>query len=207
MPTRAIEFAIVPTSLGALLVAASEKGVCQVRFAEAGLDLEEALGREFPFAELRENPVRLEPWTDALVSYVDGHATDLELPLDVSGSRFERRVWTALRSIPRGETRTYSEVADSVGLPKGARAVARACASNPVAVAIPCHRVVPKRGGLGGYRWGPERKRTLLQREKTGRRESASASRGRGESPIAEVAAPSPVSVDSALSVPRPASL
>jgi AraC family transcriptional regulator of adaptative response/methylated-DNA-[protein]-cysteine methyltransferase len=204
MPTRAIEFAIVPSSLGALLVAASNKGVCQVRFAEAGIDLKEELGREFPFAELRENPVRLEPWTDALVSYVDGHSTHLEVPLDVSGSRFQRRVWTALRSIPRGDTRTYSEVADSIGLLKGARAVARACASNPVAVAIPCHRVVGKRGELGGYRWGLERKRTLLQREKTGRRGSASASRGRGESPIAEVAAPSPVGVDSARPAPVP---
>jgi AraC family transcriptional regulator of adaptative response/methylated-DNA-[protein]-cysteine methyltransferase len=185
MPTRAIEFAIVPSSLGALLVAASNKGVCQVRFAEAGIDLKEELGREFPFAELRENPVRLEPW-------------------DVSGSRFQRRVWTALRSIPRGDTRTYSEVADSIGLPKGARAVARACASNPVAVAIPCHRVVGKRGELGGYRWGLERKRTLLQREKTGRGGSASASRGRGESPVAEVAASSPVGVDSARPAPVP---
>ena len=172
MSTRAIEFAIVPTSLGALLVAASEKGVCQVRFAEAGLDLEEALGREFPFAELRENPVRLEPWSDALVSYVDGHSTHLEVPLDVRGSRFEQRVWKALRGIPRGDTRAYSEVADSLGLPRGARAVARACARNPVAVAIPCHRVVEKSGELGGYRWGLARKRALLQREARARRES-----------------------------------
>jgi len=165
MTTRAIEFAIVPSSLGALLVAASEKGVCQVRFIDAGVDPEEELAREFPFAELRENPVRLEPWSDALVSYVDGHSTHLEVPLDVSGSRFERRVWTALRSIPRGDTRTYAEVANSLGIPKGARAVGQACASNPVAVAIPCHRVVAKSGELGGYRWGLARKRALLQRE------------------------------------------
>jgi AraC family transcriptional regulator of adaptative response/methylated-DNA-[protein]-cysteine methyltransferase len=184
MSTRAIEFAIVPSSLGPLLVAASERGVCQVRFAEAGVDLEEELGREFPFAELRENPIRLKPWSDALVSYVDGHSTHLEVPLDVSGSRFQRRVWTALRSIPRGSTQTYSEVADSIGLPKGARAVARACASNPVAVAIPCHRVVAKRGGLGGYRWGLARKRALLERETTGASGSAPASRGPGRSPI-----------------------
>ena len=129
---------------------------------------------EFPFAELRENPVRLEPWSDALVSYVDGHSTDLEVPLDVSGRRFQRRVWNALSGIPRGDTRTYSEVADSLGVPKGARAVARACASNPAAVAIPCHRVVAKSGELGGYRWGLARKRALLQREATRRRESAS---------------------------------
>ena len=165
MPTRAIEFAIVPSSLGALLVAASEKGVCQVRFADAGVDLEEELARELPFAELRENPVRLEPWSDSLVSYVDGHSTHLEVPLDVSGSRFERRVWAALRSIPRGNTRTYAEVADSLGVSKGARAVGRACASNPVAVAIPCHRVVAKNGELGGYRWGLARKRSLSQHE------------------------------------------
>ena len=165
MPTRAIEFAIVPSSLGDLLVAASEKGVCRVRFADPGVELEEELAREFPFAALRENPVRLKPWSDALVSCVDGHSTRLEVPLDVSGSRFQRRVWEALRSIPRGETRSYSELADSLGVPRGARAVARACASNPVAVAIPCHRVVAKRGEVGGYRWGVARKRALLECE------------------------------------------
>ena len=165
MPSRVIEFATVPSSLGDLLVAASEKGICLVRFADSGVDLEEELARELRFAELREDPVRLKPWSDALVSYVDGHSTRLEVPLDVSGSRFERRVWAALRSIPRGETRTYAEVADSLGVAKGARAVGRACASNPVAVAIPCHRVVAKSGELGGYRWGLARKRSLLQHE------------------------------------------
>jgi AraC family transcriptional regulator of adaptative response/methylated-DNA-[protein]-cysteine methyltransferase len=157
-----------------MLVAASEKGICQVRFADADVDLEKELARELPFAELRENPVRLKPWSDALVSHVDGHSTHLEVPLDVSGSRFERRVWAALRSIPRGDTRTYAEVAGSLGVPKGARAVGRACARNPVAVAIPCHRVVAKNGELGGYRWGLARKRILLQREAKDRVESAS---------------------------------
>jgi AraC family transcriptional regulator of adaptative response/methylated-DNA-[protein]-cysteine methyltransferase len=170
---RAIEFAIVPTSLGDLLVAASEKGVCQVRFAETGVDLRKELARELPFAELRENPVRLQPWTDALVRYLNGHSTHLEVPLDVSGSRFERRAWRTLRSIPRGDTRSYSDVADSIGLPKGARAVGRACARNPVAVVIPCHRVVAKSGELGGYRWGLARKHALLQREARDREESA----------------------------------
>ena len=165
MPSKAIEFAIAPSSLGGLLVAASEKGICLVRFAGAGVDPEEELARELPFAELRKNPVRLKPWSDALVSYVDGHSTHLDVPLDLSGSRFERRVWAALRSIPRGETRTYAELADSLGVAKGARAVGRACGSNPVAVAIPCHRVVAKSGELGGYRWGLTRKRVLLQRE------------------------------------------
>jgi len=174
MHPRAIEFAIVPSSLGDLLVAASEKGICHVRFADAGVDLEKELARELPFAELRENPVRLKPWSDALVSYVDGHSSHLDVPLDVSGSRFERRVWAALRSIPRGDTRTYAEVADSLGVAKGARAVGRACASNPVAVAIPCHRVVAKSGELGGYRWGLARKRALLQREAKDRGGSAS---------------------------------
>ena len=105
---------------------------------------------------------------------MEGPSTRLEIPLDVSGSRFERRVWSALREIPRGETRTYSEVADSLGVPKGARAVGRACASNPVAVAIPCHRVVAKNGELGGYRWGLARKRSLLQREVRDREEPTS---------------------------------
>ena len=138
MPSRVIEFATVPSSLGDLLVAASEKGICLVRFADSGVDLEKELARELPFAELRENPVRLKPWSDALVSYVDGHSTHLEVPLDVSGSRFERRVWAALRSIPRGDTRTYAEVADSLGVPKGARAVGLdpavdACLQNQIA--------------------------------------------------------------------------
>ena len=162
---RPIEFSIVPSSLGDLLVAASERGICLVRVADPGADLEKELARELPFAELRENPARLEPWSDALVSYVDGRSTRLDVPLDVSGSRFERRVWVALRNIPRGETRTYGEVADSLGVAKGARAVGRACASNPIAVAIPCHRVVAKSGELGGYRWGLARKRSLLERE------------------------------------------
>ena len=174
MPSRVIEFATVPSSLGDLLVAASEKGICLVRFADSGVDLEEELVRELPFAELRENPVSLKPWSDALVSYVDGHSTHLDVPLDVSGSRFERRVWAALRSIPRGETRTYSEVAEALGVAKGARAVGRACGSNPVAVAIPCHRVVAKSGELGGYRWGLARKRVLLQREAKAQGNSAS---------------------------------
>ena len=99
------------------------------------------------------------------IYYVDGHSTRLDFPLDVSGSRFERRVWAALRRIPRGETRTYGEVASSLGVEKGARAVGRACASNPVALAIPCHRAVAKGGELGGYRWGIARKRSLLERE------------------------------------------
>jgi AraC family transcriptional regulator of adaptative response/methylated-DNA-[protein]-cysteine methyltransferase len=149
-----------------LIVAASDRGVCHVRFADDGVDPEEELAREFPFAELRENPVRLEPWSDALVRYVDGRSTQLEVPLDVSGSRFQRRVWAALRGLPRGDTRSYSELAASLGVPRGARAVARACATNPVAVAIPCHRVVAKSGELGGYRWGLRRKRALLEREK-----------------------------------------
>jgi len=161
MHARAIEFAVVPSSLGALIVAAGDKGICHVRFADDGVDPEEEVGREFPFAPLRENPVRLKPWSDALVSYVDGHSTHLDVPLDVSGSRFQRRVWAALRGIPRGDTRSYSEIADSLGVATGARAVARACATNPVAVAIPCHRVVAKSGDLGGYRWGLHRKRAL----------------------------------------------
>jgi len=175
MQTRAIEFAIVRSSLGDLLVAASEKGVCHVRFAEPGVDLAGELARELPFAALRENPARLRPWTDALLRYVEGRSALVEIPLDVSGSRFERRVWAALREIPRGETRTYSEVADSLGEPKSARAVGRACASNPVAVATPCHRVVARNGELGGYRWGLERKRALLRRESMGRTQSVPA--------------------------------
>jgi AraC family transcriptional regulator of adaptative response/methylated-DNA-[protein]-cysteine methyltransferase len=165
MKPRAIEFAVVRCSLGRLLVAATERGVCHIRFGEDDLELEESLREEFPYAPVRRNPIALKPWSDAVVSYVDGHSTCLELPLDVGGSRFQRRVWDALRAIPRGQTRSYSEVAASLGMPRGARAVARACATNRVPVAIPCHRVVAKDGGLGGYAYGLARKRALLERE------------------------------------------
>ena len=169
----AIGYAIRECSLGRVLIAASERGICQVLFGESERDLEEQLQSELPFATLERAEIRLKEWSDALIACIDGLDGDpgegrravLELPLDVSASRFQRRVWQALQRIPRGETRSYSDVAKTLGLPKGARAVARACATNPVAVLVPCHRVVAQNGELSGYRWGIERKRALLLRE------------------------------------------
>lgn len=165
MQNREIVFDIVACQLGQLLVAATERGVCHVRFGEEESELERDVHHEFGFAALRRDPVALKLWCDMLVAYIDGHSPRLELPLDVSGSRFQKRVWDALRRIPRGETRSYARVARELGVAAGARAVARACAANPVAVAIPCHRVIRSDGGLGGYHWGLERKRVLLVAE------------------------------------------
>jgi O-6-methylguanine DNA methyltransferase len=165
MTVSAIAFTIRDTNLGSVLLAASERGVCQLRFGSGEAELADDLAREFPFAQLRRDDARLGSWSDALVAYVEGRAERLDLPLDVAGSRFQRRVWDALRAIPRGETRSYSELATRIGQPRAVRAVAGACAANPVAVAIPCHRVVPARGGAGGYRWGSWRKQALLERE------------------------------------------
>jgi AraC family transcriptional regulator of adaptative response/methylated-DNA-[protein]-cysteine methyltransferase len=160
-----IGYAIVPCSLGRLLVAATARGVCNVRFGDEDPGLEKGLAEEFPFAVLGPGDARVEAWCREVVRYVDGETTRIRVPFDVRASRFQRRVWDALQAIPRGATRSYSEIATSLGMPKGARAVARACATNPIAVVVPCHRVVARDGGLTGYRWGLPRKRALLERE------------------------------------------
>ncbi len=166
-----IRFAIRPTRLGRVLVGATARGVCAVQLGETDADLERGLAAEYPNAK-RElvDPDRgvaqadLREWLDAVVSYLNG-APARAVPTDVAGTPFELRVWQALREIPYGETRSYTEVARSIGAPRAVRAVASACARNRVAVVIPCHRVVREGGGVGGYRWGPERKRQLLALE------------------------------------------
>lgn len=160
-------YTIVASELGSILVAATERGVCNVRFGDDAEALAAALGREFPFAELAQDDARLAPAVDALLAYLDGRAPVFDVELDVRASQFQRRVWAAIRSIPYGRTQTYGALAAAIGRPRAARAVARACASNPVALAIPCHRVVPADGGAGGYRWGEARKRALLEREQS----------------------------------------
>ncbi len=145
---------------GVVLVAATPGGVCAVYLGDRARQLFHRLRREFPQADLRRGDRRLRAWVRACV---DGDAADV--PVDVRGTPFQRRVWRVLRSIPRGQTRTYAEVARRLGRPGAARAVARACASNPVALLVPCHRVVRSDGSLGGYRWGTWRKRMLLERE------------------------------------------
>jgi AraC family transcriptional regulator, regulatory protein of adaptative response / methylated-DNA-[protein]-cysteine methyltransferase len=163
--TRRIGWTVVTTALGPLLVAASERGVCRVAFGEGEAELAALLARELPFARLERDAGGVAAFAEALARYVDGRSAELSLPLDVAGSRFQQRVWEALRAIPRGEVRSYGELARALGAPTAARAVARACAANPVVVAIPCHRVVASDGALAGYRFGVARKRRLLARE------------------------------------------
>jgi len=164
-----IAYVTVPTSLGRLLVAATERGVCRVALGDDPAVLEAELIAEFPAARVVEDKSgKLTAWVSAILAYLDGREPDLELPLDIRATAFQRRVWQELRQIPFGETRTYAEVAQAIGQPKATRAVAQACATNPVALVIPCHRVVREDGDLGGYRWGMERKRALLKRERDG---------------------------------------
>lgn len=160
-----IAFAIVPCTLGRLLVAATERGICRVGIGDDDRVLERGLRTEFPAATIARDDATLRSWVTELVAHLDGRQPHLDLPLDVRATAFQRRVWEALRKIPYGNTRTYSEIARAVGNGKATRAVARACATNPVAVVIPCHRVVREDGALGGYRWGIERKRALLKQE------------------------------------------
>jgi AraC family transcriptional regulator, regulatory protein of adaptative response / methylated-DNA-[protein]-cysteine methyltransferase len=158
----------VPCSLGWLLVAATERGICRISFGDSTAPLERALRTEFPAAEIARDDGTLEAWVAHLVAHLDGRAPQLDLPLDVRATAFQRRVWEELQRIPYGSTRSYSAVARAIGKPAAARAVARACATNPAAVVIPCHRVVREDGALGGYRWGFKRKAALLARENAG---------------------------------------
>ena len=161
-----IIFAIVPTPLGRLLVAATERGLCAVRFGDNATDLERDLRREFHAAELHRDDDAMRQYVEPLLAAVRGENNTIDLPLDVRATAFQMKVWEKLRQIPRGETRSYSEVAREIGEHGAVRAVARACASNPVALAVPCHRVVRTDGDLAGYRWGIERKKKLLERER-----------------------------------------
>lgn len=161
-----IRYACGDSPLGRMLIAATEKGVCSIQFGRSESELLEGLKREFPFAVRKEDEGGLHKWTSALLKHMEGKNLDSSLPLDIRATAFQRQVWTYLQSIPFGETKSYSEVAQAIGRPSACRAVARACASNPVAVEIPCHRVVREDGSMGGYRWGLERKRALLQMEK-----------------------------------------
>jgi AraC family transcriptional regulator, regulatory protein of adaptative response / methylated-DNA-[protein]-cysteine methyltransferase len=160
-----ISYTTVGCALGRLLVAATERGVCSVQFGDTEGELEAALAAEYPAAELRRDGARLDEFVGALLRHVEGGESKLDLPLDVRATAFQSRVWEELRRIPYGETRSYADVAASLGRPAATRAVARACATNPVALVTPCHRVVRGDGNLSGYRWGVERKRALLARE------------------------------------------
>jgi AraC family transcriptional regulator of adaptative response/methylated-DNA-[protein]-cysteine methyltransferase len=163
---QTLRFAITESSLGLTLVAASEKGVCAIFFGDDRPALRRDLERQFPNARLVEGDGSFAELTAKVVAFVDDPAKELDLPLDVRGTAFQHRVWDALRRIPAGSTASYAEVARGIGAPKAVRAVARACATNAIAVAIPCHRVVGSDGSLTGYRGGIERKRKLLAKEK-----------------------------------------
>ncbi len=170
-----IAYVTVPTSLGRLLVAATERGVCRVALGENAAALEAELIAEFPAARVVEDKSgKLHGWVAAILAYLDGSEPDLDLPLDIRATAFQRRVWQELQKIPFGQTRSYAEVARRIGKPTATRAVAQACANNPAALVIPCHRVVKENGDLGGYRWGVDRKRSLLEKESVSRPESSS---------------------------------
>lgn len=161
-PGIEIGFSVVPTALGRLLVAGTRAGVCAVKLGDSGGGLEADLRREFPAATLVRNGILDPAWVRTVVASLNGAADRVELPLDVRGTAFQWQVWRALREIPPGETRSYGEIARAIGRPRAVRAVARACATNPVCLVVPCHRVVAKSGAPGGYRWGSARKRRLL---------------------------------------------
>jgi len=161
----AIRYALAPCELGWALVAASERGVCLIALGDEPEALETELRERLGRAERVTPDDELDAVLSAALRVIDGQAPAADLPLDIRGTAFQRRVWQALQRIPSGATASYGQVAARIGKPKAARAVARACATNPVAVAVPCHRVVRGDGGLGGYRWGIERKRRLLDRE------------------------------------------
>jgi AraC family transcriptional regulator of adaptative response/methylated-DNA-[protein]-cysteine methyltransferase len=162
---ESIRFAVGECSLGAILVAATEKGVCAIALDDDAQTLVRDLQDRFPNAELIGGDAAFEALVAKVVGFVEAPAIGLDLPLDVRGTAFQQRVWQALREIPAGSTLSYAQIAARIGSPQSVRAVAQACAANAIAVAIPCHRVVRNDGALSGYRWGVERKRTLLERE------------------------------------------
>ena len=171
-----ISFVVVSTAYGPLAIAATDRGLCFVRFGDSASALEAELRNEFQgasFTRVREPwPEPLREWIASLRGQLLAGAPSPDLPLDIRATAFQAKVWRYVASIPKGETRTYAEVAEGIGIPKAARAVGNACARNPVAIAIPCHRVIRASGDLGGYRWDLKRKKALLALEKTQARKS-----------------------------------
>jgi AraC family transcriptional regulator of adaptative response/methylated-DNA-[protein]-cysteine methyltransferase len=161
-----ISYTVADCFLGRVLVATTVRGICAVSLGGNDARLAVELRKEYPKAEIRRSASRGSRWVRAIVRSLAGSHPQLDLPTDVVATAFQRRVWEALRSIPFGATRTYREVARSLGQPGATRAVARACAANPTAVVVPCHRVIRSDGSLGGYRWGLRRKKLLLDQER-----------------------------------------
>ena len=161
-----IDYTVADCDLGKLLVARTEKGICAVTFGDDESALKKNLFNEYANAEIAENKANLQDYVEAILANLKGANKTLELPTDLRATRFQMRVWDVLRKIPYGETVSYQDVAEKLGNKNAVRAVATACASNRVALVIPCHRVVGKSGKLSGYRWGVERKKAILEREK-----------------------------------------
>lgn len=160
-----IRFGLAECSLGPILVAVSDKGVCAIMMGDDPDVLVRDLQDTFPRAELADHDPDFSRAMAKVIEFVEAPRLGLDLPLDIAGTAFQKRVWQALTEIPMGQTASYTEIAERIGAPTATRAVAQACAANPVAVVVPCHRVIRKNGGLSGYRWGVERKRKLLEKE------------------------------------------
>lgn len=164
-----INYTLVASTMGRLLVAVTERGVCAVRMGDYDAEMEKDLREEFPHADITRDDSALRDTVKKILNHLDRNDSRLDLPLDIRATAFQRQVWEKLRAIPYGETVSYGDVAKALGKPGAVRAVGRACATNPVALVIPCHRVVREDQSLGGYRWGLERKKRLLERERQNR--------------------------------------
>lgn len=162
----AISYTVARCPLGRVLVAATERGVSAVYLGDSEEPLKKALAKEYPRAEICRDVAGIGPWVRRIIRHLRGQEPHIDLPLDVQATAFQRRVWEELQRIPYGSTKSYAEVARAIGKPRAIRAVARACATNPVSIVVPCHRVVREDGNLAGYRWGLERKETLISRER-----------------------------------------
>lgn len=160
-----IHFDIGSSTLGHVLVAINEKGICAILPGDSPRAVTRELRERYPAARIERHPGRLTAVLPRVISFIDGRRATLGLPLDAAGTQFQQRVWNALRGIPAGKTASYADIARRIDAPKSSRAVAQACGANPLALAIPCHRVVRSDGALSGYRWGAARKRALLERE------------------------------------------
>lgn len=163
-----IRYGIAPCGLGLVLVAATERGMCRVELGDSEAAMERHLRQEFAAAAIERDDEALEAFLKEILRRLEGRAPHRDLPLDIRATAFQRQVWEELRRIPRGETRSYAEIAAAIGRPAAMRAVGNACANNPVAIAIPCHRVLRNDGKLGGYAWGSERKQALIAAEQAG---------------------------------------
>jgi AraC family transcriptional regulator of adaptative response/methylated-DNA-[protein]-cysteine methyltransferase len=175
-----ITYVAIKSPIGLMMIGATDRGLCFVQFGSTQADLLASLEREYPSAQLEPMKKPYHPdfqkWVDALTAHLTGTQPHLDLPLDIRATAFQMRVWNYLQSIPYGEVQSYSEVAAGIGQPNAARAVARACASNTLAIVIPCHRVIRGTGELGGYRWGLAKKRTLLDRERSSKAKAQASS-------------------------------